>query len=261
MKMRISWAAGALLVLCGCGSQPVTVDEMPALQPDEGIAAVVMNAPDPIWQISFAPRFSGGKSFEVPDTRGGPSLYLVPVKAGRYCLDRFRYEHTRVQSREDLGCFTVIAGHLTYGGEIVPEIQDRNSASNIVYTDQRYEMQRFQEMLRAQFPRTAAAYPLAAPAAPPAGTQPPSNEDEVALWERDNADHTATLFAQNNAAWPVRLVHFELYNCVNVKQPCDRQTLNLQLAPFETRELVTLSAADPTEGYQYRYSWDFSDHP
>lgn len=257
MKVSSVCQGVLLLVLTGCGSQPVAVDQAVVLQADEGVAAVVMDAPDRISKIQFTPRFPGGSKFEVPDTQGGPSLYLVPEKAGRYCLQHFTYHGGRVESQEDLGCFTVIAGHITYSGDIEPELQNYSEGnSTTIFTKNVHNLAQFRELLKANYPKLAAAYPLAAAAPPPAGIDPPSADDEIGSWmQQDDKDRTYTIYVQNNTAWNMKLTRFRLYDCENLAQACDDKKLDLSLAPFETRKVLTVGPADAHASYNFRYQY------
>src|SRR5574337_519334 len=110
----------SIAMLCGCASTSELANKPVQLQPGQGIAAIVLDAPNRITQIKYTAKGANGSGFEVPDTKGGPSLYLVPVQAGRYCLQHFRYWRTIFDSVQDLGCFTAVAGQITYAGTIVP---------------------------------------------------------------------------------------------------------------------------------------------
>jgi hypothetical protein len=249
----------AVLALAACSSQPVVSDDPQPLPPGEGIAAVVLDAPERIQEIQFVPRFPGGSKFEVPDTQGGATLYLVPVKAGRYCLQHFYYHRARVNSTEDLGCFTVIAGHITYSGDIVPELGEFNSHDNTtVYTRMDHEPTIFRRLL-AGYPKMAAAYPVAAaaPVSLQEGMDPPSKDAELGFWYESGPDQTESIDVQNNTAWNMKISHLQLLECENLAQPCVDMPLNVVLGPFESRKLLTLGPADKHEEYNFRYQyWD-----
>jgi hypothetical protein len=258
--MKSHAALAAVLALGACSSQPLVSDDPRPLQSGEGIAAVVLDAPSRIQEVQFAPRFPGGSKFEVPDTQGGAALYLVPVKAGRYCLDHFYYNGGMVKSDEDLGCFTVIAGHITYSGDVVPELGEFSARDNTtVYTRQDHEPALFRRLLQAGYPKMAAAYPLAAPA--PAslqpGMDPPSADAELGFWYEFGADGTESIDVQNNTSWSMKITHLQLSDCENLAQPCADLPLNLTLGPFESRKLLTLGPADKRKQYTFRYRyWD-----
>ncbi|MGE5624177.1 MAG: hypothetical protein ACM3ZT_01360 [Bacillota bacterium] len=259
--MRMLLAGFSVLLIAflgGCGSNPVVVDAPAALQPDQGVAAVVLSAPDRITKIKFAPRFKGGDSFEVPDTLGGAALYLVPVKAGRYCLENFFYNNTNFKSVKDLSCFTVVAGHITYGGEVEPELNTYSNERTVgMYTKHEYDSQFFHQLLQEKFPKMAAAYPLAGPAPLPAGIKPPSQDKELSTWVQMDPDHGHSVYVQNNASWTVVLERFQLLGCENVAESCGEQTLDLELAPFETRRIMTINPADPKQPFYYQYQYNF----
>jgi hypothetical protein len=227
------------------------------LQPDEGIAAVVLDAPARIQQVQFAPRFPGGSSFEVPDTQGGATLYLVPVKAGRYCLQHFFYDRGTSRSETDVACFTVIAGHITYSGNIVPELQDIGEGKSSITVDQHHQPAMFMKLLQANYPKMAAAYPLAAPPPVPPGVEAPSSADELGFWYQNGPDRSQTLNVQNNTAWRMKITRLKLYNCENLAQPCSDSKMDLELGPFETRKIMTFTPADQQQAYTYRFQyWD-----
>ena len=257
MKSHVVLAV--VLALAACSSQPTVSDDPQPLPPGEGIAAVVLDAPERIQEIQFAPRFSGGSKFEVPDTQGGATLYLLPVKAGRYCLQHFYYHGSRVNSTEDLGCFTVIAGHITYSGDIVPELGEFSSHDNTtLYTRMDHEPTMFRRLL-AGYPKMAAAYPVAAaaPVTLQEGVEPPSKDAELGFWYEFGPDRTESIDVQNNTAWNMKITHLQLVDCENLAQPCADMPLNQVLGPFESRKLLTLGPADQHKEYSFRYQyWD-----
>ena len=256
--MRIL-ALSSCLLLAACASAPMLQDQPLQLQPGQGIAAVSLDAPQRIQQMKFSPRFKGGSSFEVPDTQGGPSLYLLPVQAGRYCLQHFYYDHNSIESKEDLGCFTVVEGKITYSGTIVPETgQFNGSGATTLYTSHYYYPASFHEMLKASYPKLAAAYPLAeAPAAPEGARVTPPGHELSAWTVADDKTQVNAVFIRNNTSWSVKLERFLVSECVNVQQPCGERKLDIVLAPFEVRQIATLSAADKHAGFSYSYNYDF----
>ncbi|HEY3859233.1 MAG TPA: hypothetical protein VGM47_06440 [Gammaproteobacteria bacterium] len=244
--------------LAACSSAPTTaVDEPRALQPDEGIAAVVLDAPARIQQVQFAPRFPGGSSFEVPDTQGGATLYLVPVKAGRYCLQHFFFNGGTSKSETDVACFTVIAGHITYTGNIVPWLQDIGEGKSFITVDEHHQPAMFMKLLQASYPKMAAAYPLAAPPPVPPGVEAPSSADELGFWYQNGDDRSQTLNVQNNTAWRMKITRLKLYDSENLAQACSDSKLDLDIGPFETRKIMTFTPADQQQNYTYRFQyWD-----
>jgi hypothetical protein len=248
-----------VLSLAACGTQPVVSDDPQPLAPGDGIAAVVLDAPDRIQEIQFAPRFPGGDKFEVPDTQGGATLYLVPVKAGRYCLEHFYYHRAAVKSVEDIGCFTVVAGDITYSGDIVPQLEDFNSRDNTtIYTRLDHEPTLFRRLL-AGYPKMAAAYPLAAaaPVSLQEGVDPPSKDAELGFWYEFGPDQSESINVQNNTSWNMKITHLQLSDCQNLAQPCTDVPLNVTLGAFESRKLMTLGPADKHKDYNFQYQyWD-----
>lgn len=255
--MRLFPLSVSLLLLTGCGSIPVLDDQPLQLQPGQGIAAITLDAPQRIQQMKFAPRFKGGSAFEVPDTQGGPSLYLLPVQAGRYCLQHFYYDRHSVESKEDLGCFTVVEGHLSYSGTIVPETQQFNgSGATTLYTSHYYYPGSFEQMLTTRYPKLAAAYPLAEAPAAPEGVKIGSPDHELSTWtEEDPLTHVHTIFIRNNTSWDVKLERLTLTDCVNIDQPCDEHKLDTVLAPFEIRQIMSIGPTDKHMGFSYSYNY------
>ncbi len=257
--MRLVIVTAGLILLSACSSVPVLDDQPLPLQSGQGIAAVTLDASQRIQQLKFAPRFKGGKSFEVPDTEGGPSIYLLPVQAGRYCLQHFYYDHHSVESKEDLGCFTVMEGHITYSGTIVPETQRFNSSDEpTVYTSHYYYPDTFLKLLQAHYPKMAAAYPLAAAPAAPEGAKASSGDHELSAWTvGDDKAQVHTVFIRNNTSWKVKLERFVVGDCVNLQQSCGEQQLDTVLAPFEVRQIEVFTPADKHAGFGYSYSYNF----
>jgi len=257
--MRRLMLASALL-LTGCASQQIVGDQTTALQPDQGIAAVVLDAPDRIRQVTYQARDPGGHDFEVPDTSGGAALLLTPVKAGRYCLKHMKYGRIMFNSQGDIGCFSVVAGHITYGGEIVPMFpSDTSPNAGPAVIDRRYDHHQFSGLLQG-FPTLSAAYPVAAAAAPPAGVEAASADDELGFSYQNEKDGSQTMYVQNNTAWGMTLTHMRLYDCDNLAQSCADMPLNLALKPFETRKVMTFTAADKSGVFHYRFEYWSGEH-
>lgn len=254
--MRIA-AISCCLLLLACSTTPVFDGQPLQLQPGQGIAAVTLDASQRIQQLKFAARFKGGKTFEVPDTAGGPSIYLVPVQ-GRYCLQHFYYDHNSIESREDLGCFTVVEGKITYSGTIVPETQRFNSGDETtIYTSHYYRPNVFRNMLVASYPKLSAAYSLAEAPAAPEGVKVSSGDKELSSWivTEDKTHHT--VYIRNNTSWSVKPQRFTVTDCANLQQPCGDQGLDTVLAPFEVRKIETFSPADPQADFSYTYNYGF----
>lgn len=253
--MNIKWVllSALVVVLSACASTSELTDRPVQLLPNQGIAAIVLDAPNRITRIKYVAKDANGTSFEVPDTAGGPSLYLVPVNAGRYCLQHFRYWRSEFDSVQDLGCFTAIAGHITYAGTIVPS-PDLSGAQ----TDQQFNPTEFGTMLHQQYPVIAGQYPAAAAPTPPPGSNATPQTNLISTWIENVPNHQAqAIYVQNNASWSVRIVDLRLYNCANIKQPCDTSTVNIVLGPFARKQLLIVDPTDTTMEYSYQYDFNY----
>lgn len=253
--MRLSIVIGIMAALAGCATAGLQQDGPIQLGPDQGLAGIVMNAPTRITQISFAAKDPGGKKFEVPDTQGGWTLYLIPVKAGRYCLQHFRLSRIIFDSVQDLGCFTVLPGHITYSGDMVPSIGPDEAV-----TDHQFNPTLFVEALHKLFPILAGTYPLAAPTPPPAGTDATSDDREMSTWVQDvPVTGSQAVYVKNNTSWSVKITDFSLTACMNIKQACVKTPMDTVVAPFQTRQIVVIEPAQPNAAYSYRYDYHYDD--
>src|SRR5574337_777381 len=243
----------SIAMLCGCASTSELANKPVQLQPGQGIAAIVLDAPNRITQIKYTAKGANGSGFEVPDTKGGPSLYLVPVQAGRYCLQHFRYWRTIFDSVQDLGCFTAVAGQITYAGTIVP-----SPYLSGAQTDQQFNPSEFEAMLHPQYPVIAGLYPVASAAAPPPNSNATPASNLLSTWVQNVPDQQAqTIYVQNNASWSVELVNLRLYNCTNIKPACVTTALHVTLGPFASKELMTVEPAQGGESYSFMYDFNY----
>lgn len=253
--MRGWMSFGAALLLAGCASNVLQADKPAQLLPGEGIAGIVLNAPTRITQISYKGMSPGAKGFEVPDTQGGWTLYLVPVPAGRYCLQHFLYWRTIFNSDQDLGCLTVLPGKISYGGDIVPSILPDHAE-----TDQQYDPIPFNNELHKQYPAIAAAYPVAASAPPPAGVDLNLIQDRISAWAVNAADgKSQEIYLRNNTSWSLKVTDVVLSDCDNVKQACGKTALDVVLDPFATRRIFVVEPLDTQKTYSYGYNYDYQN--
>jgi hypothetical protein len=252
MDIRIGSCVLLVIALAGCASPAGLVDKPLKLPAGDGIAAIMLDAPHRITQISYVAKDKGGTNFEVPDTQGGPALYLVPVPAGRYCLRYFRYWQVVFRSSQDLGCLSVVAGHITFGGDIVPSIQPDQAI-----TDQQYNLEQFTGMLHKQYPVLANMYPLAVAPSPPAGVDATPPTYAVSTWSQDiPGGLNQAVYLQNNTSWTIELTDFYMLECKNTNPDCGTSKLNITLAPFERKQVMIVKPADPGLPYEYRYDYD-----
>ena len=242
------------LVTSACSEVQPLPDGPLQLAPGQGLAAVVMDAPGPVLGIEYAAKSKDGTDFAVPDTRGdGLALALVPVTAGRYCLRHFVFDNNAFEPSQELGCLTVLPGHITYGGHIVPE-----SGADGSITDQQFRPTEFLAALHRQYPKLAAAYPVAAASGPPAGVQATPDTQELSTWIQDIPDtRSQAIYIQNDTGWAMHLTRIRIYLCSNVEQTCGLHPMDVVLAPFETRQVLELSPADPAANYAYRYDFNY----
>jgi len=245
------------LIMAGCAATGELADKPVQLQADQGIAAIVLDAPNRITQITFMAKDAGGINFEVPDTRGGPSLYLVPVKAGRYCLKHFRYWRVIFDAKQDLGCFTVIAGHITYTGDLVPS---PGTFSNDATTDQEFIPTTFADMLHQQYPVLAGRYPMASAPMPPAGVDATPATDILSTWvENMSGSIGQAIYVQNNSSWTVEISDFNLTGCINTKPACGSRQLDVAIGPFARKRLIVVGPVDAHAAYAYRYNYHYQN--
>ncbi|MGB9430421.1 MAG: hypothetical protein WCC11_11210 [Gammaproteobacteria bacterium] len=253
--MRIRHGLWVILIaaLLGCASTGELANKPVQLQPGQGIAAIVLDAPNRITQIKYAAKDSNGGGFEVPDTQGGPSLYLVPIHAGRYCLQHFRYWQTIFDSVQDLGCFTAVAGKITYAGTIVP-----SPYLSGAQTDQQFNPAQFHAMLQQQYPVIAGMYAVASASEPPAGVQATPASNLISTWGENVPNRQAqAVYAQNNSSWSVEIVNLHLYDCSNIKRACGTSALHVTLGPFARKELLVVEPANTNAPYAYMYDFNY----
>lgn len=253
MDIRIVWSFLPVAILAGCASTGELADKSVQLQPGQGIAAIMLDAPHRITQIAYVAKDKGGTDFEVSDTRGGPALYLVPVTAGRYCLKHFRYWRVVFRSTADLGCVTVKAGHITFGGVIVPSIQPDQAI-----TDQQYKPDEFITTLHRQYPVLAGMFPLASAPPPPAGVDATPSTSRVSTWTQTAPDGKAqTIYVQNNTSWSIELTDLDLVLCDNADVKCGEHKLDVMIGPFARKALMTIKSVDPSVALSYRYDFSY----
>lgn len=251
--MRSVLVVGVLL-LSGCASNVLQADKPVQLLPGEGIAGIVLEAPTRITQITYKGMSPGTKDFEVPDTQGGWTLYLVPVPAGRYCLQHFVYWRTTFRSDQDLGCLTVLPGKISYGGDIMPSIMADHAE-----TDQQYNPFPFIDGLKKQYPVLAAEYAVAAAAPPPAGVELNLVQDATSVWAVNTADRKSQeIYVRNNTSWSLKVTDVTLSECENLKQTCDKADLSIVLEPFATQRVFMVQPLDSMKPYSYRYDYNYN---
>lgn len=167
---RLMQVVGLAALLCGCGLAPIDDDQAVTLGPDQGIAAVVLDALNPISQFTIESTDPKGATIKVPSAPIGVSLYLFVVPAGRYCVSRYSVGMTniRTDSPGHGDCFDVVAGKIAYSGNLAPRAFNsggtwvRNELVGYdIRTLQNFEWPQFEKKLRDEHPVLAAKYPIA----------------------------------------------------------------------------------------------------
>lgn len=149
-----------LMSLAGCGLDPVQPDQAITLQPDQGIAAVVIDSLDPLNAIYIKSADNDrAPMIEIQHVDAGIHLFVFILPPGNYCVTRFSYRNYRItQSDPKHGvCFYVIVSKIAYSGNLAPRAYNGE-----VYVDQNYEWSAFQKTLRDQYPKLA-GYPVVTP--------------------------------------------------------------------------------------------------
>lgn len=153
-------AAAVFLMLHGCGADAVKPDQVVTLQPGQGIAAVVIDALDPLDNITIkSPDNTNAPELVITGVKAGTTMLVYVVPAGRYCVDSFYFDSWRfIQSDLKHGvCFDVIAGEVAYSGNIGPRVYRKK-----VWTAQNYDWNAFRKQLSRQYPKLA-GYPIVTP--------------------------------------------------------------------------------------------------
>lgn len=248
------------LMLTACSSAPVLQNKVPALGPDEGIAAVLVDSRDPISQLTLERARRGGTTIDVPAAPVGKSLYLVAAKAGQYCVVSFRYGDYRFHSpHHDLDCFIVEPGRIAYSGSLMPEATPGDTSAAIL--EQAFKPDDFIALLYRDYPAIAAKFPiegLGLAAGRGAGllTDYRSHVLGAKIEDVDGAQAQAIYF-RNNASWKMEIVNFRLSNCQNVKEKCVLTHPQLMLQPGQEKRFIVLHGADPAKAFSYHFDYRY----
>lgn len=250
--------------IAGCAGvvaqPPIAPGQSVQLQPGEGIAALLMDTQDPVTQVRLQSPDDRNPTLDLPSMSAGRQLALFAVPAGVYCLKQFNYGRYQFHSQKlELGCFQVAPGRISYSGTIVPSASvDPAVAHDEALISQEFEPQVFLDLLKRQYPQLMAAYPTAGPA--------PASEDgaqddvsrEMAAWSVEAEDHHSfDVYVRNNTNWDLTLDYFEISTCINIKQPCGKQAVNVPVAPNTTVKFTTLEQADPQQAYRFEYYYNY----
>lgn len=269
--VRVVIGLAGAAVLAGCSVHPIQQDQPLVLGKDEGLAAVEFVTLDPLSEVFIRPAGNGGKSLEISAVPAGQNLYLFQVPAGHYCFQQFHYGSILFfGSGASLACFIVPAGQLGYSGNLSPLVTNGQ-----VLVHQDYDFESFRKLLKQKYPRIAAQFrptPMPAQAAPdqiqvqaapePATEQQPKpqcdNLKQVCSWAENVANsRSQSLFIKNNSKWPIRIVTFQLYDCINVKQPCTTRQVDIKLAAHTTKKVLVVDPADPDGAYTYQFRYEY----
>lgn len=152
------------LLLAGCGVAglpPIGKGQSPALGPNQGIAAVVVDSLDPLNQIALDPTEGDGPGMDIPTAPAGVHMYIFVMPVGHYCLTSFWFGSTRLHQNDQKHgiCFDVLADKIAYSGNIAP----RAYGPGDLRTNQNYDWKGFEAALKADYPDLAAKYPIVAP--------------------------------------------------------------------------------------------------
>lgn len=260
-----------IVLLGGCSIQPIQQDQPIVLGKNQGLAAIEFRTLDPLTDVFIEPVGNGGKALQIPHVPVGQSLYLFQVPAGHYCFQRFNYGNTLFYGEgADLACFQVPAGQLGYSGDLSPLV---NLGKVMIHQDYNYEA--FRAALKRKYPRIAAQFkPVQTPALPPSASSlapavpEPVKEQkskpqcdkykQLCAWvDTSTNSRSQTIFIKNNTKWPIRIVAFELYDCINVKEACDAKSANIRLAPHQARKIMVVDPADPDGAYNYQFRYEY----
>jgi len=97
-----------------------------------------------------------------------------------------------------------------------------------------------------------------APHAPAAGATPyqgavmPGREAVTMSIDRDMDGRSSRISVRNNGDAPIRITEVELYDCVNVNQPCLPMDPRMVVGPGQQATVMTVGAADRAFGYSFR---------
>ena len=156
----------------GCGTATIEKGQQITLGPNEGIAAVVMDALNPLSQITFEGTDKGGTTIKIPSAPIGVTMYLFAVPAGHYCLSRYAAGMTEITStdQENGDCFDVVAGKIAYSGNLAPRAFNssgtwiRNQLVGYdIRTLQNFEWAAFEKRMQDEYPDLVAKYPIVTP--------------------------------------------------------------------------------------------------
>jgi hypothetical protein len=142
------------MALGACALAPLPKDQRVDLASGQGLAAVMIDALDPLSQVTFQ-QPGGGAKLIVAAAPAGINIYLFPTRAGRYCLTRFDFASIDFSAQEGVQeCFEVTAGKLTYSGTLAPRVEDGKPVTHQVMDELG-----FRTLLGERYPEVARQFP------------------------------------------------------------------------------------------------------
>lgn len=83
------------------------------------------------------------------------------------------------------------------------------------------------------------------------------------MWfENVTGSQSQAIYVQNKTKWTIRITTLQLYDCVNIKQTCGTNQVNIRLPAHTSRQVLTVDPADPAGAYtfyiRYQYVFDLS---
>lgn len=269
-RLRVLVGSLSLTIMLSACSimQPIQQDQPLLLSKDQGVAAILMDALDPVTDVFLKPE-DGGSTLDIPAVPIGMTLYIFQTQAGKYCLQQFYFGTIRFFGLPGkMTCFDVHAGQLGYSGNLAPRIINGKPV-----IEQTYNLNAFRALLKQQYPRIAQQF-LSPPAAPlPVATPESANEpggpgkiqktrcnphEQVCAWsEQVKSSSSQAIFLRNNTDWTVKINEFELYDCINIKQKCILTPSHIILKPHEAKQVLIVDPAESNGAYTYRYRYEY----
>jgi len=141
-----------VLLLAGCGTDPVSPDQDVSLQPGYGVAAVVFDNLDVLTAVTIKSPDPKGGEVDISYVGKGVTMFVYTLPAGSYCLTHFNtafYRFTQDDMTHGI-CFDVVAGKVAYSGNLAPRAVGRDTK-----TFQNYYWAAFEKSFKDQYPKLA----------------------------------------------------------------------------------------------------------
>ncbi len=92
-----------------------------------------------------------------------------------------------------------------------------------------------------------------------------ATRSSLSFWHvSTNGSSETTVFVRNNAARPIRILWYEIRDCINIpRKACGRHAPGPLIKPGKTAKLVVVHQERNTEGWSYTYQFqsDWADRP